>query len=49
MRPAGRARFGDTTFDVVTEGEFIDKGDRIKVLKVAGNRIVVEKADMDEA
>jgi len=49
LRPAGRARFGDTTFDVVTEGAFVDKGDRIKVLKVAGNRIVVEKSNMDEA
>jgi len=43
-RPVGKARFGDDLLDVVTEGEPIAAGERIRVLRREGNRIVVEKA-----
>lgn len=42
LRPAGIAAIGDQRLDVVTDGEFIDAQRRIKVIKVDGNRVVVE-------
>ena len=41
LRPAGRARFGEQVVDVVSEGGFIGRGERVEVLQVAGNRVVV--------
>lgn len=41
LRPAGSAEFGDQKFDVVTEGEFVAAGSRVKVIRVEGTRIVV--------
>ncbi|MFC1735955.1 nodulation protein NfeD [Candidatus Hydrogenedentota bacterium] len=51
LRPAGRAFLeGDETLlDVVTRGDFINKGEPIKVIKIAGNRIVVAKDESQEA
>jgi membrane-bound serine protease (ClpP class) len=47
-RPVGKARFGDSLVDVVTEGEHIDAGATIRVLKMLGNRIVVASIDNTE-
>ena len=44
-RPAGRARFGEKFLDVVAEGQFIEPGSSVEVIKVEGNRIVVKKVD----
>jgi membrane-bound serine protease (ClpP class) len=41
LRPAGIALIEGKKTDVVTGGEPIEKGSRIKVFKVEGNRIVV--------
>jgi membrane-bound serine protease (ClpP class) len=41
LRPAGRADFGETRLDVVTEGEFIEKGQSVRITAVQGNRVVV--------
>lgn len=43
-RPAGMARIGDRRVDVVTRGEFIEQGERVKVAEVRGNRVVVVRA-----
>ncbi len=43
LRPAGTADFGGRKQDVVTEGEFIEKGAKIRVIRTEGRRIVVEK------
>jgi membrane-bound serine protease (ClpP class) len=45
LRPSGRAEFGDKILDVVTEGEFLEAGTVIQVLKVEGNRVVVKKSE----
>jgi membrane-bound serine protease (ClpP class) len=42
LRPAGRARFGTKTLDVVTRGAFIDKGVAVELIQIDGNRYVVE-------
>lgn len=44
LRPAGTAEFGGERLDVVTSGDLIAKGSPIRVLRVEGNRIVVEQA-----
>lgn len=43
LRPAGIAVIGEQRYDVVTEGDFIEPKQRIRVLRVDGNRIVVER------
>ncbi|TYP55500.1 NfeD family protein [Thermosediminibacter litoriperuensis] len=45
LRPAGIADFGGTKHDVVSDGEFIESGQRVRVVKVEGARIVVERVD----
>ncbi|MDR3149198.1 MAG: hypothetical protein LBT88_04180 [Oscillospiraceae bacterium] len=43
LRPAGVALIRGARYDVVTQGEYIEKGSRLIVTSVEGNRIVVEK------
>lgn len=43
LRPAGKARFGDVDTDVISEGSFIDSGEKITVVSVTGNRVMVKK------
>ncbi|MCW8131836.1 MAG: hypothetical protein KIS92_15930 [Planctomycetota bacterium] len=42
LRPSGTAQIGETRFDVVTEGKFVESGKPLKVLRVEGSRVVVE-------
>ncbi len=41
LRPAGKAQFDNLKADVVTEGDFLDSGTTVKVIRIEGNRIVV--------
>ncbi len=46
LRPAGTVELDDgTRLDVVSTGDYISKGSKVKIIKVEGNRIVVRKAD----
>jgi len=45
LRPAGIAKIGPARLDVVTEGGFIDKDKKLKVVAVEGNRVVVRKIE----
>jgi membrane-bound serine protease (ClpP class) len=47
LRPAGIAHFDHERVDVVTEGEFIEAGDPIEVVRVEGNRIVVRRIEQN--
>jgi len=42
LRPAGIVRLGDSRLDVVTDGEFVPAGTRVRVVHVDGFRVVVE-------
>ncbi len=42
LRPSGMVDIEGRRTDVVTSGEMIDKGVRVKVVEVEGNRVVVE-------
>jgi len=43
LRPAGKARIGDSLIDVISDGEFIERNERIRVARIEGNRVIVEK------
>jgi membrane-bound serine protease (ClpP class) len=43
LRPAGIADFAGERVDVVSDGEFIDAGTPVAVIRVDGNRIVVRR------
>jgi len=44
LRPAGTAIIGDERIDVVSEGDFIALGSRVKILRAEGYRLVVRQA-----
>lgn len=41
LRPAGKALVEDRRIDVLTRGEMLDAGARVRVLRVEGNRVFV--------
>ncbi len=43
LRPAGVARFGDVRRDVVSEGDYIEAGASLRVIRIDGYRVVVVK------
>jgi len=43
LRPAGQARFVHATVDVVTVGEFLENGTKVKIMEIHGNRVVVRE------
>lgn len=43
LRPAGVAEFEGTKLDVVSQGDFISKGAKVKIIKVEGRRVVVSE------
>jgi len=45
LRPAGKAKFADAVVDVVAEGAFVDKGAKVTIIEVRGNRVVVRQTD----
>ncbi len=42
MRPSGKAEFGERMVDVLSDGEAIEIGTRVRVVEVAGNRVLVQ-------
>ena len=47
LRPTGKARFGEAIVDVVAEGEFIDKGDKVEIIEIYGNKVIVKRTTDD--
>lgn len=45
LRPSGSAQIGNRRYNVVSEGDFISPGAKVRVIEVRGNRIVVEAVD----
>ena len=43
LRPSGKAQFAETIVDVVTEGDFVDPGQTVRVLLTQGTRVVVRQ------
>ena len=49
LRPTGKAEFGDAVVDVVAVAEFLDKGTKIEIIEIHGNRVVVEAVERNPA
>jgi len=47
LRPGGKAQFGDVLLDVMTEGELIEKGRRVRVLRHSATEAVVVPVEED--
>lgn len=47
LRPAGTCDFNGVRLDVVTEGFFVEKGTKVKVIRVEGRRILVAPLTLD--
>jgi len=45
LRPAGTVIINDQRYDAVTQGEYIEKGNKIKVIEIEGSKIVVKILD----
>ncbi|RKD24000.1 serine protease [Ammoniphilus oxalaticus] len=45
LRPSGTAEINEQLIDVVSEGGYIERGKRVRVLKVEGTRVVVRQVD----
>lgn len=43
LMPAGKARIGEQLVDVMSNGEFIDRGKAVRVVEARGNRVVVSE------
>lgn len=41
LRPAGRANFNGLSLDVISDGQFVEQGQQIKVVRIQGNVVVV--------
>jgi membrane-bound serine protease (ClpP class) len=48
LRPSGTALINDERVDVITDGEFLDKGVPIRVVMIEGNRIVVSRREEND-
>ena len=43
LRPAGMIKIENEKYSVVTGGEYIDKGKKVRVIKTEGNKIIVKQ------
>lgn len=43
LRPSGKVRFVERLVDVVTEGDYVDSGTPVEIMRLEGNRVVVRK------
>ena len=49
LRPAGRAKFAGRSFDVISDGSFVEPGTQVQVVKIQGTVITVAEIDEPEA
>jgi len=43
LRPAGKAKFGDSIVDCLTEGEFVNEGVKVRIVEIRGNKVFVKR------
>lgn len=46
LRPAGKAEIGGDRFDVISQGEFIEKDTAVVVIAIEGNRVIVARKEV---
>lgn len=45
LRPSGKVKKEDSVYDAISEGEFIEKGEKVKVVGNKGYILLVKRAD----
>lgn len=45
LRPGGKAQFGETILDVISQGEMIPRGTKVRVIAFSGREPIVEPTD----
>ena len=45
LRPVGTVRVGDKRLDALADGEFLNKGTKVRVIRIDGAQLVVEKVE----
>ena len=45
LRPGGKAQFGTEIIDVISQGELIPKGAKVRIIRFSGREAVVEQVD----
>jgi membrane-bound ClpP family serine protease len=44
LRPGGKAQFGDEILDVISQGELVPKGTKVRIIGYSGGEAIVEVA-----
>ncbi len=47
LRPSGKARFGSTLVDVLTQGELVEAGCTVEVISRTGNHVIVREVQQE--
>ncbi|MBS0633852.1 MAG: NfeD family protein, partial [Verrucomicrobia bacterium] len=42
LRPAGKVTVGDTEYDALSIGSFIEEGAKVRIVRIEGAKVVVE-------
>ncbi len=42
LKPIGKAEFNNKSYEVTSHGHLIDSGSQVKIVKIQGNKIIVE-------
>lgn len=42
LRPGGKAQFGDDIIDVISQGDLVDKGQKVRIIGHSGTEAIVE-------
>lgn len=45
LRPSGKAIFGDLLVDVLSEGDYVERGTQVRVVRIEGNIVTVRRND----
>jgi membrane-bound ClpP family serine protease len=48
LRPSGKVRFGDAIVDCVAEADFLDKGCKVEIIEIHGNKVIVRSVKDQE-
>ncbi len=43
LRPSGKIKIGNDTFDAISQGEFIEKDKSVTIIEIKGNRVIVAR------
>ncbi|MDH5381331.1 MAG: hypothetical protein OEW75_10790 [Cyclobacteriaceae bacterium] len=42
LRPVGKAEFNNKEYEVTTLGNYVSSGTKVKIIKISGNKIIIE-------